>query len=68
MSKHIGITMGGYVDENMKLMDRTELNRRITELQEEHAVFKDVLGSALDSGLLDNFLSRWPKIIKKIKG
>lgn len=29
---HIGIKMGGYTDENNRLMDRVELNRRISDL------------------------------------
>lgn len=32
---HIGIVFGGYVDENNKLMDRMELNRRIAYLQRQ---------------------------------
>lgn len=32
---HIGIVFGGYVDENNKLMDRMELNRRIASLQKQ---------------------------------
>ncbi len=31
---HIGIKMGGYTDENSKLMDRSELNTRIAGLQD----------------------------------
>lgn len=31
---HIGIRMGGYTDENERVMDRTELNKRISRLQE----------------------------------
>jgi uncharacterized small protein (DUF1192 family) len=32
---HIGIVMGGYIDSNHKLMDRTELNRRISAIKKE---------------------------------
>ena len=34
MSNEIKITMGGYLDENDKLMDRTELNKRINGLKQ----------------------------------
>ena len=30
---HIGIVMGGYLDQHNRLMDRTELNKRIHGLQ-----------------------------------
>lgn len=36
MSNFIGIVMGGYLDEQGKLMDRTELNKRIAGLQKEN--------------------------------
>ena len=35
MSNLIGIRMGGYVDENDKLMNRSELNKRIHGLKTE---------------------------------
>lgn len=34
LSNKIGIVMGGYLDEKGKLMDRTELHRRISDLQD----------------------------------
>ena len=39
----IGIVMGGYLDENGKLMDRTELNRRIYEIQHLNEQLKEQL-------------------------
>lgn len=39
-SNYIGVTMGGYIDENNKLMDRTELNRRIHALQNNTEITK----------------------------
>lgn len=43
MSNKIGIVMGGYLDENDKLMGRTELNRRITAIQEENRKMREGL-------------------------
>jgi hypothetical protein len=34
LSNKIGIVMGGYLDENGRLMDREERNRRISDLQD----------------------------------
>jgi len=35
--------MGGYLDENSRLMDRTELNRRITSIKEENKNLRNEL-------------------------
>ncbi len=42
MKNKIGIVLGGYLDENDKLMDRIELNRRIVAIQEENITFKEM--------------------------
>lgn len=39
----IGIVMGGYLDENSRLMDRTELNRRISAIKEENKNLRNEL-------------------------
>lgn len=48
MSNKIGIVMGGYLDENGKLMDREELNRRIADLQKplKYESFSDWIDKA----------------------
>jgi len=43
MSNKIKIVMGVYLDENDKLMDRSELNKRISDAQEEIAKLKVAL-------------------------
>lgn len=38
VSNHIGVVMGGYLNEQDKLMDRTELNKRIAGLKKENEI------------------------------
>jgi len=43
MSHEIGIRMGGYIDENNKLMNRTELDKRIAMKDERIKQLEDAL-------------------------
>lgn len=44
----IGIVMGGYLDENNKLMTRSELNERITGIKKENEELKLYLKAYVD--------------------
>ena len=46
MSHEIGIVMGGYLDENKHLMDRAELNKRISLKDEEINSLKEELNNS----------------------
>jgi len=39
-SSHIGIRLNGYVDENNKVLSKSELDRRINKIQSENAEMK----------------------------
>ena len=48
MSHKIEIVLGGYLDENNKLMDRQELNKRIVAKDEEIDKLKSILHGLKD--------------------
>ena len=42
-NNRITIKMGGYLDENRRIMDRSELNERINSLQDDNCKMRDLL-------------------------
>jgi len=53
MSHEIGIVMGGYLDENNKLMDRAELNRRISLKDARIKVLEEIIVDACGEEALE---------------